>query len=237
MQYVPRLNPKLYNLEPLLAAAGRTLDWLNTDDGDPYTESNIARYSVTEAANVIPLRFRDALPSQPDVLNWITQVIATARQDQATRGSVFATITHGPSLLLLGTTGVGKTHEAYGAIRSLAVSGVASRWQVTTAADLYAALRPRHGVDSEAEFRTYRDARALLVDDLGADRKPTEFTEEVNFRLINWRYERQLPTLFTSNVLPQELVGRLGDRVMSRLVEMCGRVVIKGQDRRLGGAA
>jgi hypothetical protein len=115
--------------------------------------------------------------------------------------------------------------------------GVAARWGITTTADLYAALRPRHGIDSEAEFRRYRDARILLIDDLGADRKPTEFTEEVNFRLINHRYENHMPTLITSNLLPKEISERLGDRVTSRLIEMCQRVIFKGADRRRGEAA
>ena len=121
-------------------------------------------------------------------------------------------------------------------MRELAVTGVTARWAVTTAADLYAALRPRPGIDSEAEFRRYRDARLLLVDDLGAERKPTEFTEEVNFRLINHRYEHHLPTLMTSNVEPKELRARLGDRVTSRLAEMCERVAMKGNDRRRNAA-
>ena len=102
---------------------------------------------------------------------------------------------------------------------------------------MYAALRPRHGIDSEAEFRRYRDASILLLDDLGAERKPTEFTEEINFRLINWRYENHKPTLITSNLVPKEIAERLGDRVTSRLIEMCEPVVFKGPDRRRGEAA
>lgn len=238
MQPVPPFNPKLYDLEPLFAARGLTPDWITKDDGDPYGPHNVARFSVLEAAKVIPFRFRTAQPTLPELRSWIDQLATIARDRQAQRGgSGAASVHHGPSLLLLGVTGVGKTHEAYGAIRDLAVAGVASRWVVTTAADLYAALRPRHGIDSEAEFRRYRDAQVLFVDDLGAERKATEFTEEVNFRLINHRYEKYLPTLLTSNVLPKELAGRLGDRVTSRLAEMCQRVVIKGNDRRRGEAA
>lgn len=119
----------------------------------------------------------------------------------------------------------------------LAITGVAATWVVTTAADMYGALRPRHGIDSEAEFRRYRNASVLLVDDLGAERKPTEFTEEINFRLVNWRYENHMPTLITSNLVPKELAGRLGDRVTSRLIEMCQRIVLAGPDRRRGEAA
>jgi hypothetical protein len=79
-------------------------------------------------------------------------------------------ITRGPSLLLVGATGTGKTHLAYGAVRALLTSGVNCRAIVTTAADLYARLRPRHGVDPEAEFERVARARVLVVDDLGRRR-------------------------------------------------------------------
>lgn len=236
MQYTPPLNPRHHDLGPLLAARGRTIDWLNAND-DPDSEPNIARLNLVEADKIIPIRFRSAVPTDPAVRAWTDTVAAHARADQIKRGAYIASVNHGPSLALLGPTGVGKTHESYGAIRDLAITGVVTRWTVTVAADMYAALRPRHGIDSEAEFRRYRNARLLLIDDLGAERKATDFTEEINFRLINHRYEHQMPTLITSNVGTAELANRLGDRVTSRLAEMCQRVVLKGTDKRRGGEA
>ncbi|PAZ15624.1 ATP-binding protein [Streptomyces sp. SA15] len=232
MQYIPPSNLRGHDVEPLLANRGLTADWFNTHDFDPHSAANVARHSYTEAAAKIPFHYRTAVSSLPQLRTWIDTLVADAKAVQTERGAPIASVNTGPSLLLLGSTGVGKTHEAYGAMRELAVTGVSARWAVTTAADLYAALRPRHGVDSEAEFARYRKAALLLVDDLGAERKPTEFTEEVNFRLINYRYEHHLPTLLTSNVEPKELAGRLGDRVTSRLAEMCERVAMKGNDRR-----
>ena len=41
-----------------------------------------------------------------------------------------------------------------------------------------------------------------------------------------------MPTLLTSNVEPKQLAERLGDRVTSRLAEMCERIPMKGNDRR-----
>ncbi|MFD9070565.1 ATP-binding protein [Streptomyces lasiicapitis] len=237
MQWIPPINPKRYHLEQLLAARGVTLDWLNSGDTDTFHPANVARYSITEAAKTIPFKFQDATADSPDIQAWLKELVTTARENQADRGAPVASVFQGRSLLLLGPTGTGKTHQAYGAIRELAITGVVACWITTTTADLYAALRPRHGIDSEAEFRRFRDARILLIDDLGADRKPTEFTEEVNFRLINHRYEHHLPTLITSNLLPKEISDRLGDRVTSRLIEMCQRVVFTGPDRRRGEAA
>lgn len=232
MQIAPRLDPKLHDLDPLLARRGHDIAWLNTDDGDPYSEPNVARYSLTETAKITPFHYRSALVTNPELQAWTQQLITAARRTQVQRGSHLATISHGPSLMLLGVTGVGKTHQAYGAIRELAAAGVIARWTVTTAGDLYGALRPRHGIDSEAEFERFRTSPLLFIDDLGAERKPTEFTEEVNFRLINHRYEHHLPTLLTSNLRPKELGERLGERVTSRLVEMTQRVALEGTDRR-----
>lgn len=236
MQYIPPSNFRGHDIAPLLEARGLTRDWFNLHDFDPHSTANVARYTYAQTAAQVPFRYRTARASLPQLKAWIGTLVDEARQQAADRGAPIASITRGPSLLLLGATGVGKTHEAFGAMRELAVTGVYAQWSVVTAADLYAALRPRHGVDSEAEFRNYRDARLLFVDDLGAERKPTEFTEEINFRLINHRYEHELPTLFTSNVDPKELGARLGDRVTSRLAEMCQRVPMKGNDRRRNAA-
>lgn len=140
------------------------------------------------------------------------------------------------SLLVVGPTGTGKTHYAYSVIRALAETGAPTGWAAYTAADLYARLRPRPGRDSETEFEHLAKAKVLFVDDLAAA-KLTEWTEEVTYRLINHRYEQCLPSIFTSNVPPAQLRDALGERIASRLTEMCERVVLKGDDRRKGMAA
>jgi DNA replication protein DnaC len=140
------------------------------------------------------------------------------------------------SLLVVGPTGTGKTHYAYSVIRAIAETGSRAGWGAYTAADLYAQLRPRTGRDSEATFETMAGTDVLFVDDLGAA-KLTEWTEEVTYRLINHRYEQCKPSIFTSNVPPSQLRDVLGERIASRLTEMCERVTLKGDDRRKGMAA
>ena len=180
----------------------------------------------------IPARYAAALATEPDIREWMA---ALTRSAIAAR-RVVVSLPAGPSLLLLGPTGRGKTFQAYGVVRGLAALGVHARWRATTAGDLYAQLRPRHGIDSEAVFGTHAGASLLVLDDLGAV-KNSEWIEEVNYRLVNYRYERVLPTLFTSNLLPKELATLLGERVSSRLAEMTDRVTLKGDDRRYGSAA
>ena len=180
----------------------------------------------------IPAHYRDAVLDQPQVADWVRTLVQSA----LTSGSLVPRVMTGPSLLLLGGTGTGKTHVAYAAIRALTASGVGCPWDAVTAADLYARLRPRHRIDPEAEFEKYLKVGLLVLDDLGAA-KGSEWNEEINYRLINHRYENELPTLITSNVPPKDLAGAMGERVASRLREMAKRVVLRGEDRRKAGAA
>lgn len=212
--------------EPILDKHGVTPEKINDDTGDPNDFGAVTRRAIEHANQNVPYIYRHALVDDPQVLAWADTLLAEAS------GRIVPSISHGASLLLLGVTGVGKTYQAFGALRYMTPTGVKVPWTAVSSVDLYGALRYRNGVDSEAEFWKYAKAPVLFVDDLGAERKPTEFVEEVNFRLVNHRYQNQLPTLFTSNVLPKDLAGRVGDRVASRITEMCNRVVIKGADRR-----
>lgn len=190
-----------------------------------------ARMAAEYAAEHVPARFERAYPTVPEVEEWAARVIRSAVEQSQARGRTIASVHRGPSLLLLGPTGVGKTFECYGAMRAISLCGLYEPWVVVSAADLYARLRPRHGVDAEKEFEAYVHAPLLGVDDVGAA-KHSAWVEEVNLRLVNRRYERSLPTLFTSNATVKGLREVLGDRVASRLREMTQIVVIKGDDRR-----
>ena len=201
-------------------------------DNDQPDRAEDTRQAIAYADAHIPARYADATATDPAIADWVERVAERANADSTGHIGVFAR--RGPSILILGPTGVGKTHQAYGALRTLATLGVRAPWVAVSAADLYARLRPRHGVDSETEFRSITDAPLLLVDDLGAA-KTSEWVEEINYRLVNWRYERELPTVLTSNVPPKELSAVLGERVASRLVEMTDRITLKGGDRRRAG--
>ncbi|WP_435272101.1 ATP-binding protein [Streptomyces parvulus] len=174
----------------------------------------------------IPARYRRALADHPQITTWADQIARAGRPGPTGPG-----IAEGPSLLIAGPTGTGKTYQAYGAVRALLTRGVRLRWEATTSADLHARLRPRAGHDGERELQTLSRSPLLLLDDLGAA-KTSEWTEELTYRLINHRYEHMLPTLITTNLPTAELRIALGDRVASRLAEMTERVILTGPDRR-----
>lgn len=213
--------------DPTIEGAVLCEDDLPEQYRDPYQLQQNLKNGERSLAR-IPSRYRDAVVTVPAVAEWVRGIVRAA----AAQRSYVPSIHKGPSLLLIGGTGSGKTFEAYGAIRAFTVSGASCSWQFITAADLYAQLRPRHRVDPEEELEKYLRAGLLVLDDIGAA-KSTEWTEEINYRLINHRYERELTTLITSNVPPKNLPAVLGERVASRLVEMTDRVVLAGSDRRM----
>ncbi len=175
----------------------------------------------------IPPRYREATATDPGVQAWAGEVTRMGRAGPSgTRG-----ISYGPSLLIAGPTGTGKTHQAYGAVRSLLIAGVRLRWQAVTSADLHAQFRPRPGHDAEREIQDLGRCPLLILDDLGAA-KQSEWIEELTYRLINRRYTQMLPTLITTNLPTEELREAVGDRVASRLAEMTDRVILRGTDRR-----
>jgi DNA replication protein DnaC len=171
---------------------------------------------------------------------WVQDII---RGSVPGPGGLRCQIQPGGSLLLVGITGSGKSHQLWGALRALAVSGCTGTLVTAKAADLYAQMRPRPGVDSETVFAGYAKAAVLLLDDLGAA-KGSDWVEEINSRLVDYRYEHGLRTMITSNVPAEGDQARgvrgfreqFGDRVTSRLREMCSRVVLDGPDRRSAGA-
>ncbi|MGW2657381.1 ATP-binding protein [Streptomyces sp. NPDC001478] len=176
----------------------------------------------------MPPRYRAAVADHPQVLAWVRTVAQAAVAPSRGARRQIAT---GPSLLMAGVVGAGKTHQAYGAVRLLVQNGVGVRWRATTAADLYAGLRPRPGVDSERDLAAVSRCPLLIIDDLGAA-KASEWTEELTYRLINRRYNYELPTLITTNLRISDLRAHLGDRVASRLAQMTTRVEFEQVDRR-----
>ncbi|MFD8012464.1 ATP-binding protein [Streptomyces sp. NPDC058955] len=215
--------------EGTLDRMARILAARNIDPAAVAVSAEDETVSPLEALSAgMPPRYRAAVADHPQVLAWVRTVAeAAAAPNRGARRQV----TTGPSLLMAGVVGAGKTHQAYGAVRRLVQSGVGVRWRATTAADLYADLRPRPGVDSERELAAVSRCPLLIIDDLGAA-KATEWVEEITYRLINRRYNYELPTLITTNLAIRDLRAHLGDRVASRLAQMTTRVEFEQVDRR-----
>lgn len=78
-------------------------------------------FSALDALSAgMPPRYRGAVADHPQVLNWVRDV---ARQAVAPSLGARRQVATGPSLLMAGVVGSGKTHQAYGAVRALAGVG------------------------------------------------------------------------------------------------------------------
>lgn len=148
-------------------------------------------------------------------------------------------------LFLYGGCGSGKTYNLYG-IKKLLFGNAYLKYKqtkidhfkekpkMTTVPEFISDLKSNF--DGENSERRIVDAiktgYILLLDDFGTE-KITDWTEEIIYRLINHRYEYMKPTYFSSNLSPKELSDRVGDRIVSRIVEMCEIIKVDEEDRRL----
>ena len=145
-----------------------------------------------------------------------------------------ANLQGGRCLVLCGTTGRGKTHLGCGIARAVAATGRKVRY--TTGRDLIRALRDtwrRDSATTETELLTQFRALDLLVLDeigiqFGSDAERVQL-----FDVINARYGAQRPTLVISNLDLAGLRESLGERVLDRLRENDGRMLVfKGKSWR-----
>lgn len=199
------------------------------EPGHPeYHHRQRVQVAVARWRTAAPFRYQDATATHPQITAWADRAAA----DRRTAGD----------LLLTGTFGTGKTHQAYGALRRIAESGP-DRFEMIaiTAPDMYGLLRPG-GSDrgAEAELKRLCKVPLLLLDDLGTE-KISEWTEEATYRLLNERYNECRPVIITSNLPTQSATGedlqdKLGGRIVSRLSQMTTFVEMLGRDRRQGAA-
>lgn len=197
-------------------------DWsgydLDTDTtAEELADDNRARAAEYFLANT-PDRFQHAIATHPAVTDWVTRYLL----DPAVAGD----------LVLMGGTGSGKTHQAYGALAAIGESGrPLVRWVAESMPDLQARMLPSSGVNLETEFNRVANAPLLLLDELGAN-KGSDWADAITFRLVDRRYNRCLPTIYTTNIPLEQLKLALGDRINSRLAQTATKVKLNDGDRR-----
>lgn len=134
-------------------------------------------------------------------------------------------------LYLWGPVGTGKTYALYAIKKYIQEMGITCR--LHSAPEMFDLIRD--DFDHKDSFNLERilaNRGVLMIDDLGAE-KPSDWVAETVFKIVNKRYEEVLPTIITSNLELGELAPRFGDRIPSRLSEMCDIIKLDGNDRRL----
>jgi DNA replication protein DnaC len=161
----------------------------------------------------------------------------------------------GQGLLFTGPVGVGKTHLAVGILRAL----IGERGAHGLFCDYRELLKEiQHSYNAQVAtteleiLRPVFDAEVLVLDELGAA-KPTDWVWDTVALVLNTRYNDKRTTIITTNfplirsedssiagptrgndrpMREETLKDRIGERMLSRLSEMCVAVEMNGKDFR-----
>ena len=152
---------------------------------------------------------------------------------------------------MVGRCGVGKTHLAVSALRRLTEKGVHCLFcdYRELLKEIQNSYNPSVQATELEVLRPIFDVEVLLLDDLGAV-KPSEWVWDTVSLILNARYNTNSTTLITTNfelgesesnadltpvqaaVRQETLRDRIGERMVSRLCEMCRIVIVPGRDYR-----
>ncbi|HEY2914003.1 MAG TPA: ATP-binding protein [Candidatus Angelobacter sp.] len=159
-------------------------------------------------------------------------------------------------LLFVGPYGVGKTHLAVGILRGLTEKGHACIFYDyrELLKEIQNSYNPQVDTPELSVLRPVFETEVLVLDDLGVVR-PSEWVQDAVQYILNTRYNSRLTTIITTNFAilmsakrdkdenidrfqvkragtNYTLGDRIGDRMVSRLHEMCRMVALQGADYR-----
>jgi DNA replication protein DnaC len=166
-----------YDVVPrLIAAAGIP---------DRYRECRLANFKVTGSA---PQKHQQLLQARAAAQRYANDFLTPQG------------FTHS-GLLFIGPPGVGKTHLAVGVLVEL-VERYSVHGRFVELNTFFNQLQSTFGQTSpdstQAVLAPLMDAQLLVLDELGTQ-QPTPWIRDVLYLVINTRYTRRLPTLFTTN--------------------------------------
>lgn len=137
-------------------------------------------------------------------------------------------------LFLFGPSGTGKTRIAYAILINCVINGLSKTASITMA-DFLDNIKVTYDDEyrkKENEDLFFRDKEFIILDDLGTE-MATEWTNDKVYKLINLVYVDMRRIFITSNMNMAMISKTYGDRVSSRIIEMCEIVKLDGVDKRL----
>jgi DNA replication protein DnaC len=125
-------------------------------------------------------------------------------------------------LLMIGPVGCGKTHLAIAVLQKIIDKGYSGLYY--NSPNLLRDIRATFDQGSELTendlLEEVTSTDLLVFDDVGAENS-TQFVLDRFYLVINERYEAGKPIVVTTNLDHEALENRLGERIVSRLTEMC----------------
>jgi DNA replication protein DnaC len=177
----------------------------------------------------LPQRYRDVAFERFPVTEMPQPVVAEVRRYTRDIG---ANLDEGRGVWLFGDVGTGKTTLAM--LVSKAALAAGRTVAIYSLPRLLNLLREAIGSDDGKLDLLDRLATVdlLHLDDVGAENS-TDWVLEQLYSIVNTRYEEQRALVVTSNLGPEELGEQIGERTVSRMLELCAvQIPLYGVDRR-----
>lgn len=177
----------------------------------------------------LPQRYRDVAFERFPVTEMPQPVVAEVRRYTRDIGS---NLDEGRGVWLFGDVGTGKTTLAM--LVSKAALAAGRTVAIYSLPRLLNLLREAIGSDDGKLDLLDRLATVdlLHLDDVGAENS-TDWVLEQLYSIVNTRYEEQRALVVTSNLGPEELGEQIGERTVSRMLELCAvQIPLYGADRR-----
>jgi len=128
------------------------------------------------------------------------------------------------SWFIHGAIGVGKTCLAVGYAYEMVQAHLTPARFVTLPA-MMSEIRSCYDNDGPSEkevLRYYKEAELLILDDMGAEHtSSSNWLSDRLYQILGERHDQLRPTVMTSNLSIYELAGIYGERITSRINEMC----------------
>lgn len=138
------------------------------------------------------------------------------------------------NLLMLGGTGLGKTHLSSAVAKTVIERGFDVLYvSVMDMVSDFEQERFGSGYSStQADIAKYFECELLILDDLGTE-MANQFTVSTLYNIINTRLSKNLSTIISTNLNSKDLRDRYWDRITSRLFGEYTPLVFEGTDVRL----
>lgn len=192
----------------------------------------VARARLRGIDSVIPAKYRGVSFDRPPVTDISELVVHPVRSFCE---AIDENLDAGKGLWLFGNSGTGKTTLAMLVSRTALDAGRSVA--IYSLPKLLSRIRQTYdaepGQSSYGElFERLTTVDLLHLDDLGSEKR-TDWVLEQLYALINERYEAQRSLVVTTNHEEPELREAVGDRIVSRLAEMCYPLPLFEEDKRV----